>query len=76
MYSVRAAAKNSGLQLTVSLTVYWLYCGPHTVVMGAFATCRELGCLVSVWTMLQILGTNAELLCAPLLLLLMAAEEE
>lgn len=75
MYSVRAAVKNSRLQLTVSLTVYWLYCGPHTVAMGVFATCRELGCLVSAWTMLQILGTNAELLCAPLLLL-MAAEEE
>lgn len=38
MYSVRAAVKNSRLQLTVSLTVYWLYCGPHTVAMGVFAT--------------------------------------
>lgn len=56
--------------MTVSLTVNWLYCGPHAVVvMGVFATWRELA---SVWTMLQILGPTAELLCS---LPLVAAEE-
>lgn len=39
MYSVvRAVVKNSQVQLTVSLTVYWLYCGPHTVATGVLTT--------------------------------------
>lgn len=48
------------------------------MAIGAFTTCRELGCLESAWTMPQTLGTTAEFLCVllliQLLLLLMEAD--